>query len=69
MNIVYSEHALKRMKQRGITSLEVEHVLRYPTFIKKSAEEIRECIGECNNRTIRIFYLKKETFIKIVTVI
>ena len=27
MNIVYSNHAKKRLKQRGLTELEIEHVL------------------------------------------
>jgi hypothetical protein len=35
--IEYSDHAMKRMKQRWMTELEIEHVLAYLMYIKKSA--------------------------------
>ena len=45
MGIIYSDHAKKRMKQRGIEDWEVEHILKHPSYIKKSIEERREAIG------------------------
>ena len=35
MKIVYSEHAKKRMKQRGIEEWEIENILKHPDYIKK----------------------------------
>ena len=68
MKIVYSDHAKKRMKQRGITELEIEHVLKHPSYIKKSFEGTKEAFGEVNNRQIKIKFVKIENYIKIITV-
>ena len=68
MKIVYSEHAKKRMKQRGITEIEIEHLLSHPSYIKKSFEDTKEVFGEINNRPIKIKFVKIENYIKIITV-
>ncbi|MBS3167710.1 DUF4258 domain-containing protein [Candidatus Woesearchaeota archaeon] len=68
MIIAYSEHAKKRMKQRGITELEVEYILMFPRYIKKIRDR-KEVLGNIKNRTIRIIILKKENYISIITVI
>ena len=69
MKIFYSEHAKKRMKQRGITELEVEHILNHPHYIKKSFEGRKEAVGEVKNRAIKIEFIEIESYIKIITVI
>ena len=68
MNIIYSEHAKRRMKQRAITELEVEHVLQHPDFIINSFEGTQEAIGKLQYRTIKIKFISKENYIKIITV-
>ena len=68
MKIVYSEHAIKRMKQRGVTDLEIEHILKYPSYIKKSFEGTKEALGEVNNRSIKIKFVKIGNYIKIITI-
>ncbi len=68
MDIVYSDHAKKRMKQRGITELEVEHILKYPEYIKKSFEGTKEAAGEVNRRIIKIKFIEIENYIKIITI-
>ena len=68
MNIVYSDHAKRRMKQRGITELEVEHVLNHPLYVKKSFEGTKEAVGEIKNRMLRIKFIEIENFIRIITV-
>lgn len=68
MKIVYSEHAIKRMKQRGITELEIEHILKHSFYIKKSFEGTKEAVGEINNRLVKIKFIEIENYIKIVTV-
>jgi len=57
------------MKQRGIMKLEVEHVLEYPSYIKKSFEETKEAVGKVDNRLIKIEFIEIENYIKIITVI
>lgn len=57
------------MKQRGITPLEVEHVLEHPDYIKKSFKGRKEALGVVKNRTIKIEFVEIENYIKIITVI
>ncbi len=69
MLIVYSDHATKRMKQRGITELEIGHILSYSEYIKKSRDGTKEAFGKVNNKYIRIFFVEEENLIRIVTLI
>ena len=69
MKIIYSVHAKKRMKQRGIEDWEIEHILKYPSYIKKSFEGRKEAVGEIRNRKIKIIFIELESYIKIITVI
>ncbi|MDP3917001.1 MAG: DUF4258 domain-containing protein [Nanoarchaeota archaeon] len=69
MRIVYSDHAKKRMGQRGITELEVEYVLKYPQYIKKSFEGRKEALGIIKNRTIKVEFVDIENYIRIITAI
>ncbi len=69
MDIVYSDHSRKRLKQRGISELEIEHILKHPHYVKKSFEGRKYAVGEVNNRQIKIVYVESENYIKIITVI
>jgi uncharacterized DUF497 family protein len=69
MRIVYLNHAKDRMKQRGITELDVEHILEHPDYVKKSIKKRKEAVGVSKNRTIKIIFIEKENYIKIITVI
>ena len=69
MKIVYSDHAEKRLRQRGITTLEIEHVLKYPIYVKKSYEGRKEAVGEVRNRTVKIAFEERENYINIISVI
>lgn len=68
MKIIYSFHAGKRMKQRGVTELEIEQVLSCPDFIKNSLG-IKEAFGKANTKLIIIFFIEEEILIRIITVI
>ena len=69
MKIIYSYHAKKRMRQRGITELEVEYVLKHALYVKKSFENTKEAVGKINNRLIKIKFIEIESYIKIITII
>ena len=69
MKIVYSEHAGKRMKQRGITEIEIEHVLNHAYYIKKSFEGTKEAVGKVENRLIKVKFIEIENYIKVITII
>ncbi len=69
MNIKYPKHAKKRMKQRGIEEWEVEHLIKYPSYVKKTFEERKEAIGEIRDRKVKIVFIEMENYIRIITVI
>lgn len=67
MRIEYSAHSIARMRQRGIISLEVEYVIKYPKITRRISERI-EFVGTVQNRTIKIVATQSENNIKIITV-
>ncbi len=69
MKLIYSEHAKKRMRQRGITELEIEHILAFPVYIRKSFDERKEAVGEVKRRLIKVEFIEVENYIRIITVI
>ena len=69
MKIIYSDHTKKRMKQRGIEEWEIEHILKFSSYTKKSFEGRKEAVGEMRNRKIKIIFIELENYIKIITVI
>ncbi len=69
MKVVYSNHAKKRIKQRGITTLEIEHILKHPDYIKRSFEGRKEALGTVRNREVKIKFIETESYIRIITVI
>ena len=69
MKITYSDHAKRRMKQRGVEEWEVEHLLKHPSYIKKNFEGKKEAIGNIRNRFVKIVFIEEEKYIKIITVV
>ena len=69
MDIVYSDHAKKRLRQRGIAEFEVENILRFPQYVRNTFEGLKEAVGNSNNREIKIVFVRKENYIKVVTVL
>ena len=67
--IEYTDHAIKRMKQRGITELEIEQILLYPAYVKKTYLGRKEAIGTIKNRTIKIVFEEVENYIRVRSVI
>ena len=68
MKIIFSFHAKKRMKQRGITELEIQHVLQFPLYVKNSIEGTKEAVSIINNRRIKVIFILRANYIKIITV-
>ena len=68
MNIIFSYHARKRMQQRGITLLEIAHIFEFPTEVRNSHDGTKEAYGEIYNRTIKVVFIQRKNYIKIVSV-
>ena len=69
MNSIDLNNAEKRMKQRGSEEWEMEHLVKSPSYVKKTVEGRREARGEIRNRKVKIVFMKEEKYIKIITVI
>ncbi len=69
MEVTYSYHAKKRMKQRGIEEWEIEHLLKYPAYIKKTFDGRKEAVGEIRDRLVKVIFIKEEKYINVITVI
>jgi len=59
----------KKNETKGITKQEVEHILKRPSYVKKSFENRKEAVGEIKNRTIKVKFVETKNYIKIITII
>jgi len=57
------------MKRRDIEDWEVEHILKFPSYTKKSFDGRMEAVGSVKNRIFKVVFTKSENYIKIITVI
>lgn len=57
------------MKRRHIENWEVEHILSFPSYTKKSFDGRTESIGSIKDRVLKVVFIKSENYIKIITVI
>ena len=69
MNIVYSHHAKRRLRQRGIAEFEVVDILQSPIELRHSLEGLEIAVGESNKRLIKVVFSRKESYIKVVTIV
>ncbi len=67
MKIIYSSHARKRLRQRNIKENKVVEIIEFPDYTLKRGEEI-EAYKKIKERTIKIVYVAKENYIKVITV-
>ncbi len=66
MKIVYTLHALERLRQRGITREQVEQCIREPDKIEK-LEGLHRCIKRLNNKVLVAIYKESRDRIIIIT--
>ncbi|MFA5856875.1 MAG: DUF4258 domain-containing protein [Candidatus Pacearchaeota archaeon] len=67
MNFILTNHAKKRMIERGITIEEINTVVENPDYTIKKDNFI-ESFKRLNNKILKIVYMEGK-FIKIITVI
>lgn len=67
MKIIYTNHAIQRLAERGITIKQVEEtVLNQDALIKRRNKS--EALKEFNEGVLKVVYTKKEQFIIIITI-
>ena len=67
MKIVFTKHALKRMKERAIKEEWVRETIEIPDYTV-SREGTVESNKKIENNTLKVIYNKKHNFIKIISV-
>ncbi len=68
MKIIYSDHAKKRMKQRGIEDWEIEYIINHPSYTKKSFDGRKIIVGEIKDRRVKIIFIEEESYINVISV-
>lgn len=66
--VIFSDHAEKRRRQRGFTSIEIEFVIERPQYKKKRLDGRIEVFGVVKSRQIKVIYEEKESYLKIVSI-
>ena len=67
--LVFTEHAERRRKERGMTEIDIELVVKQPFLQKRRQDGLIEVICKARNRNIKVVYEKRETHLRIITVI
>ena len=68
MKIIYSDHAKKRMKRRGVEDWEIEHILKHPSYTKKSFDGRKIAVGQIKDKELKIIFTEEENYIKVISV-
>ena len=66
--LILSNHALKRMFERGINEQEIAQTMENPNYKIRRGDEI-EAYKKFGNETLKVVYAETETFIKVITVV
>ena len=67
MYIKYSNHAKKRLIERGINEKDIIKVIEFPDYTIKRGKEI-EAYKKINEKMLKVVYININKFIKIITV-
>lgn len=67
MEIIFTNHAKKRMIERGITNKEIKEALNFPDHMVKRADGEIEVFKLIKKKTLKVVYIEKGKFIKVIT--
>ena len=68
MKVILTSHTKQRMFERGITLSQIRETTELPDYTINKGDKI-EAYKKINNRTLKVVYVDKGKFIKIITVI
>lgn len=66
--IIFTNHAERRRKQRGITPIDIAFIIAIHKSKKIRADGKTEIIGVAYARTIKVVYIEEENYLKIITI-
>lgn len=67
MKYVFTKHTLKRMSERTIKKEWIENTIESPDY-SVSKDHIIEANKKINNKMLKVVFVKKDNFIKIISV-
>ena len=66
MKIILTKHAKQRMNERDISLEDIKQAIEIPDYTVSKNNKIEAC-KTINNKILKIVYLRKGNFIKIIT--
>jgi hypothetical protein len=66
MKIILSNHASKRAVEREISKEDIREAIEFPDYIVKKNKKI-ESHKKIGNKFLKIIYVNKENYIKVIT--
>ena len=67
MTIILTDHAKKRMAERAITFKQIQETIEMPDYAIQKGEKT-EAIKKYDGRKIKIVYVGKDKYIKVISV-
>jgi len=64
---VFSDHAKKRLLERDINEESVKFVVENPDYTLNRFEDEIEAIKKMNGKSLKVVYVERENFIKVIT--
>jgi len=68
MNLIFTTHSKQRMLERGIQIEQIKETIELPDYTITKNGKI-EAYKKIKDKTLKIVYIKKDKFIKIITLI
>ncbi|MBU4069467.1 MAG: DUF4258 domain-containing protein [Nanoarchaeota archaeon] len=68
MDFIFTSHAKQRMIERKITLEQIKETINFPNYVISKDNKI-EAYKKINGKFLKIVYIKKGKFIKIITLI
>ncbi len=65
--IIFSNHAKKRCFERDINEETIRYAIEKPDYTINRFENEIEAFKKMNGKTIKVVYIEKENFIKVIT--
>jgi len=67
LDIIYSEHARKRMIERGIKEEDIKETIEFPDYTITRGKEI-EAYKKLNDKMLKVVYIEMGKFINVITI-
>jgi hypothetical protein len=66
MKIIYTDHASKRMRERNISSSQIEETLILPDYTVRKSHKI-EAHKQLEGKKLKVVYIEGDKYIKVIT--